>query len=396
MDFESYSQPGTKKREEPPKVDNIESIENPEQIKSAEEMSDASVAKGENLDLPIENQEVSIISHFEKNERPRYRYFYHGTFSPQLENIERSGVFKTKEYYRSLTTSPLEGFKFLDRLLKKGGNLMSARGRHLDSEEQSKFHEKNMTPEDCVILVMEPPAQYLVRSTNEGRPNFFSTPDQIPDDIYETIRMSANWAYHQYAISKEPIANKNMGEIKYPGIHPGHKMLPNGQWVKLEKEKQINAPLELPASSIKMVIKRSPEFLRIFQDMEENMNNSEKIELEEYRKRLLDYFETEQGIIEKETVDKAELADNMVTGELEHLIVSATRRLYLDCEKYKGKKFINWKTNQEENYPLKTKDNLLNQIAKLRAIRPENEVFKRYIEINTQTMEEELKSSISE
>ncbi|MDZ7587468.1 MAG: hypothetical protein U0946_06970, partial [Patescibacteria group bacterium] len=335
-------------------------------------------SKKDELNFVSNDKEKPTKSHFERNERPKYRYFCHGTFRQLADNIIKKDSFVSKEHYPNLTLSPIEGFRFLDRLIKKKGNSLKTRFRHLDPEDRDKIDLEKLSDDDCVVLVIEPTEEYKAYSTSEGRPNFFSTPDQIPDDIAETVRTRVIWEYHQHAMSKEPIAEKNKGDIRYPGIHPDYKRLPNGEWAKLEKEKQITVPLELPESSIKMVINKEPEFLRIFQDMEKDIDNRKEIDLAPYRKRIAEYLRGGQGITKRESIDEDELADNMVTGELEYYIVSAIRNLYLDLERYKGKKFIDWKTNKEEDRPVKTKEQFLDQIDKLRSIEPENEIFRKY------------------
>jgi hypothetical protein len=325
---------------------------------------------------------------FEKNERPKYRYFYHGTFMPLVDKIERDG-FKFREYFPNLTLSPAYAYRFLEDEIKGGADKLAYRGKHLSPEELAKFRPEKIKHEDSVLLVIEPDAKYTAHSTNEGKPNFFSTSDQIPDDIDKTIRTRI-WHENQYAMSGEPIARKNKGEHKYPGIHINTRMLPDGKWVRLEEEKQITASATLPESSVKMVIKKESEFLKIFQDMEKGIKNGERINLATYKQRLVDYFKNGQGIIKREMLDEDELAENMVMGELEYSIVTRVRRLYLDLERYKGKKFIEWETNKEKNRPIKTREQLLNQISKLRSIQPDNEVFRRYIDICTNAIEKEL------
>ncbi len=327
---------------------------------------------------------------FEKNERPRYKYYYHGSFLPFLDKIEKDG-FKFREYSPNLTLSPTYGFKFLEREIKKGPQQVIHRGKHLQAEEKNEFKPDKIKDDDSVLLVIEPTREYKAHSTNEGKPNLFSTPDQIPLDVDQTIRTRI-WNNNQQAMFKEPIFRKASAGVKLPGMQLNKKMSPTGEMVAIENDKKIMIPGKLPASSVKMIIKKDAEFLKIFQDIRERLNQGEASDFSSYRQRLIDYFKNSKGIIKNEVENEAELAENMVMGEVEHYVVTAMRNLYLDIERFKGKKFISLKDQKETAKPIKTKEQLLDEIEKLRSIQTGNEVFKRYIEIYTNALEDYVKS----
>lgn len=338
---------------------------------------------------PAMINEEANKSHFEKEKRPNYRYYYHGSFIPFLDKIEESGKFKFKQHAPNLTLSPNYSFKFLESEIKKGPHWTKNRAKHISPEEREEFLSRELKIDDGVMLVIEPPKEYMVHSSSEGRPNVFSTPDQIPDDIDEVVRTRI-WNQYQHAMSEESITKTHSGGIKHPGMDRNRVMLPDKTWEKLPEDKRVNIHGELPASSVKMIIKNNPEFLNIFDELRKKLKEGGKIDLSLYKKRLLDYFKNGQGIIKDEVADKYELAENMVAGELEHSIVTEIRKLYLDFEAYKGKRVVNSRTGKELINPIKTKEQILEEIRILNSIEPENEVLKRYIKITTKSMESEL------
>ncbi|MDD5071196.1 MAG: hypothetical protein PHQ42_00445 [Patescibacteria group bacterium] len=343
------------------------------------------------IDFSADAKDREKESYFENEKRPKYRYFYHGNFAPSLEEIKSSGVFKFREYFPNIYLSPLSSFRFLESEIRKGPQHMLSRGKHLGPKERKNFKPEELTIEDSRLLVIEPTEEYKAHSTNEGKPNFFSTPDQIPADVDKTIRTRI-WQSYQHMISKEPIVNKSEDGVRRPGIHLNKRMLPTGEWINVEREKRMEIPGEMPESSVKMVIKRDREFLKIFEDMRRELGEGGKFDLATYRSKLMDYFKNGEGIIKNEVEDEQELAENMVTGELENYMVTTMRSIYLDIERFKGKKFISVKDNKEENRPIRTKDQILDRINRLRTIEPNNEVFKRYMEIYTAGLEKELDS----
>lgn len=356
----------------------------------------------------VENREEQI--NFENGKRPKYRYFYHGTFVPLFKKIEgingegdgrseREGKFKFTEYVPNLSLSPEYVFnKFLMSEIENAQRQAKNRGKHLATDEKKNFKPEDLTEEDSVLLVIEPTEEYKVHTTNEGMPNVFSTEDQIPDDLDKTVRTRL-WTSNQKMIFKEPISKKSDDNIRHPGMHLNRKMSPTtGDWERDERGKPIKTsepvivPGEFPVSSVKMAIKKDPEFLKIFQDMRAELSHGNRIDLTGYKRRLIDYFKNGQGIIRDEVEDKAELAENMVVGEFEHSIVTSLRRLYLEIEKFKGKKIISMSVNgpKEDSKPAKTRDQLMERVEKLRAIEPDNDVFRKYIEIYTAALEKEL------
>ena len=136
-------------------------------------------------------------TYFEKEKRPDYRYYYHATFLPLLEKIEKSGSFKFSEHVPNLTISPDYSFKFIENEIKRGPERVKNRGKHLSQEEKGQFRPENLNPDDSVILIIEPTDEYKVHSTAEGKPNIFSTSDQIPEDVNDVIRTRI-WSSYQH------------------------------------------------------------------------------------------------------------------------------------------------------------------------------------------------------
>jgi len=335
---------------------------------------------------------------FENGKRPNYRYYYHGTLvEPLFREIEKSS-FEFNEYLPNLTISPEYAFNnFLTGEIKKGSKQIKSRSKHLDPDKKGLFKPEHLREDNGVMLVIEPTDEYRVHSTNEGLPNVFSTPDQIPDDTDKTIRTRV-WTSNQKMIFKEPIFQRFNDGVKRPGMFLNRRMLPNGEWVSLDRDKRTNIPGEFPLSSVKLAIKKDPEFLKIFENIRRDLNQGNKIDLAVYKKRLTDYFDDKdkkgRGIIIRDEVqDKAELAENMVVGEFEHSLVSAMRRLYLDIERFKGKKVMHpTKEEEAELRPAKTEDEIKDKIKQMRSLEPDNEVFKKYIDIYTAGLEKELNS----
>lgn len=324
---------------------------------------------------------------FEKDKRPNYRYYYHGSFSPLWEKIEQSGEFKFKEFIPNLNISPSSSFSFLEKI-EDGSHWAVARAKHFSMEEKERFLEKGLSGEDGLIMIIEP-ENYLSHSSSEGVPNVFSTPDQIPEDIDKTVR-TRNWVNYEFAMSKEPIFEHRQGEIRQLGMDRNHQRLPDGTWAELPKEQKLDILAEMPATSIKMVIKKNPEFLKILSEFRDELKAGGKADLSVYKDRLLVYFTQGKNILKDEIADKTELAENMITGELEYFIVTAIRRLYLNFEAYRGKKVINSRTEKNMCPEIKSKDQILEEIKILNSLEPENEVLKRYIEITTKNIVKNL------
>ncbi|KKR20010.1 MAG: hypothetical protein UT48_C0024G0007 [Parcubacteria group bacterium GW2011_GWE2_39_37] len=332
---------------------------------------------------------INSEGHFEKEKRPNYRYYYHATFAFNWEKINRTQSFNFQDHFPNLTLSIGYGFKFIENNIKEGPQRIKNRLKYFSPEEKGNIKLEDINADNSVVLVIEPNGKYQVHSTAEGRPNVFSTLDQIPDDTDEVVRTRL-WENYQHAMAQEPIHKTHDSGIKHPGMNVNSKMLSDGTWEKLPKEQRINISRELPASSIKMVIKKNTDFLNILNEFKNRLKKGEKINLALYQKRLLDYFNSGQDIIKDEVSDKNELAENMITGELEHYIVTTIRKLYLDLQRYKGKKIVHGINNQEQIKPVKTKEQILEEINKLISIEPENEIFRRYIQISTKKIEDDL------
>jgi hypothetical protein len=330
-----------------------------------------------------------VPSHFEKDKRPDYRYYYHATFLPLFDKIEESGVFKFKEYVPNLTLSPDYSFKFIESEVDKGPEQIKHRAKHLPQDEKEEFASDGLGNDDGVMLVIEPVDKYKVHSTSEGQPNVFSTPDQMPDDVSKVVRTRI-WRSYQYTMAEEPIQKISPAGIKHPGMRLNRRISPDGVWEKIPVEQRIDIPGELPSSAIKMAIRKNPEFLSIFAELKARLDAGGPIDLSPYKQKLSAYFSSGRNIIKDEITDKSELVENMVTSELEHYLVTAVRNLYLDVRRYKGKKVLHGKDAKEETGPVKSKEQLLEKIRRLNSIKPENEVFDRYIRMATEGIEKEL------
>ena len=62
------------------------------------------------------------------------------------------------------------------------------------------FAPTSLSGKDGVLLVIEPPTGLEIHTTNQGRPNVFSTFDQIPEDVEDSIRTKI-FTSNQYEIS---------------------------------------------------------------------------------------------------------------------------------------------------------------------------------------------------
>ncbi|MFA5154933.1 MAG: hypothetical protein WC453_00715 [Patescibacteria group bacterium] len=327
--------------------------------------------------------------YFEKDKKPGYRYYYHATFLPLFEKVATSGVFKFKEHVPNLTISPNFSFHFIASEVRKGPEQLLNRMKHLPVDEKERFDRERFNNDEAVMLVIEPDEIYKVYSSSEGAPNIFSTVDQIPDDVDRVIRTRI-WDSYQHAMSKEPISKTHTSGIKHPGLRLNKKILSDGTWEKLPEEQRINLPGELPADAIKMAIKRNPEFLGIFTELNNKLSDGGPIDFSLFQEKLSAYLKNGQGIIKDEIPDKKELAANMIMGEIEHFLVSAVRRLYLEVQKYKGKKILKGKDMSELPGPASNREQLLQRIQKLTSIDPGNDVLKRYIASATRAIENEI------
>ncbi|MFA6301156.1 MAG: hypothetical protein WC609_02285 [Candidatus Paceibacterota bacterium] len=342
-----------------------------------------------------------IFEEKEKKERPKHRYYFHGTFRPFLDQISEKG-FKYTEYAPNLTISPSFGFLFVDEELSKGEGSLKYRGRYLNDEKQKEFTPSSLSREDGVLLVIEPPVDLNVHTTNQGRPNVFSSPDQIPEDIEGSIRTKI-FNGNQYEIRGTPYTEIRKGETKHPGMNLNKKRVVNengeAEWKNIDESERLKTKDTLPADCIKMVIGRSEEFERILSQFKEELKSGNPIAdvLENYKMQLFDYLS--HGKVEIKVplseADLKEIAVNMILGEIEHHIVSEIRSLYLLTEKYKGKRIFSISNRVEtEKFTDKTKFDLLKTITekinKLRKLKPSNEALNRYIDIYCKKFESEI------
>lgn len=353
-----------------------------------------SFGKLEQTNNPFENKQNKSVpesskNYFEKDKRPNYRYYYHGTFRPLYEKVEADGIFKFREHVSNLSLSPDFSFKFLADEVSRGPEQLIGRLKHLLPRDKERFDQERLSDDEAILLIMEPGEKYRVHSSAEGAPNVFSSADQIPNDVDQVIR-TRTWDTYQQTMSKEPIQKINSSEIKHPGLHLNRKMLGDGTWEKIPADKRIELPGELPAAAIKMAIKKNPEFLGILKDLNNSLRAGGPIDFSKFKNELFEYFKSGQGIIKDDISDKKELAENMVMSEVEHYLVSTARRLYLDTQKSKGKKILKGKKFVEDSRPVMNRDQILQKIERLKSINPENEVLKRYISIISQDLVNEV------
>lgn len=361
----------------------------------------------------IQEKVYQLGFNFENSERPKYRYYSHGTFiEPQFNEIMKS-EFRFDEYKPNLTLSPQYAFNgFLRSEIGKGAKQIKNRGKRLSPERKGDFRSEHLTEDNGVILVIEPTKEYKVHSTTEGMPNIFSTTDQKPPDD-KTI-LTRIWTSNQKMIFTKPISQRFNDGARRPGMFLYQKLSPDGKLVR--DDGITKTPGQFPASSVRMAIKKDPEFFRLFQGIGEELNNGDEVNLADYKSKLIDYFKNSKNIIRNEFKDEkgladeaglAELAENMVVGEYEHSLVSAMRYLYLDIQRFKGKKIMHPdpKKNKEEvkSKPAKTrteeelkkekeelKKRIAGRIEKIGTLKPDNKVFQGYIEIYTKALKKEL------
>lgn len=337
----------------------------------------------------------------EQKERPKYRYYFHGTFMPFINNIEREG-FKYTEYNPNLTISPSYGLDFAEGEVAKGEESLRRRSKHLNKDKKNGFISSSLNLEDSVLLVIEPPVGLEVHTTNQGRPNVFSTPDQIPDDLEGSIR-SRIFVGKQYEIRGTPFTKIREGEVKHPGMNLNQKRIitEDGkvEWIKIDPSKRLNISGILPANCVKIIIPRNEKFRGIFSRLKEDLRNGNLSGdvLENYTRQLFDYLRHEKVEIKTlmSEADLKEVANNMAMGEIEHYIVSEIRSLYLLTEKYKGKKIFSTNRGKEtEQLTDNSKTDLLEKIKEkingLRKLKPSNEVLNRYINIYCAKFESEI------
>jgi hypothetical protein len=337
----------------------------------------------------------------ENKERPKHRYYFHGTFRPFLDQISKDG-FKYTEYAPNLSISPSFGFNFVDEEIAKGEGSLKYRSRHLDG---GNFVPTSLSSKDGVLLVIEPPVGLEIHTTNQGRPNVFSTPDQIPEDVEGSIRTKI-FASNQYEIRGTPYTEIRKGDVQHPGMNLNKKRVMNesseAEWKHIDESERLDIKGTLPPDCVKMVISRSEEFEGILSRFKAELEsgNSTYSVLENYKKQLFDYLR--HGKVETKIpmsdVDLKEVVNDMISGEIEHFIVSEIRSLYLLTEKYKGKRIFSVSNRVEtEKFTDKTKASLLKTIAerisKLRVLKPHNEALNRYINIYCKKFEAEIASS---
>lgn len=366
------------------------------------------------------NPEIGF--HFENDKRPAYQYFYHGTFQQFLPKILTEG-FVFKEYNPNLTISPTYGFEFIADEVGKGPEQIKSRKKYFEKDEADSFREEELNNDNAVLLVVKPPADYLIRTTNQGRPNIFSSLDQIPDDIDSTIRTRI-FASNQKEVRITPFTeisgweernkreNKEMvsGDLRRPGLLLNRRRIINekgeAEWVNYEEKDKIKwAVGKFSPSDVKLAIKKDQIFENILCSFKQKIkidgNISDEI-INTYSQALLEYFKNHDQIKlhhELNQKDLAEIAVSMVTGELENYIVSEIRKIFLDLEQLKGKKIIaiksepdNLKIKKEhvKDYPAPEKPSIIEKIDHLKSLHPDNKFFTKALSIYTAKFEKEL------
>jgi len=274
-----------------------------------------------------------------QEDRPNYRYYYHGTLKAAIDGIEKEGAFKFNEYHPSVSSSPLYSLGYTegreDKTMKKI--------RKNDQESQ--------VAGDKVMLVIEPEEGYQVYPTNEG------LPEETDDQVETRGRFVSQ---HRYMAQEK---KKKMG-IYYEGDRPAS---------------------QFSKDSIKMIIESTPELERIFQEFNQELNNGE-VDEEKYIQKLLDFFQAGIGITKNEIENLRELAANMIYGHIEYYLAKAMRNIYLSIKHYQGKEVIK---NRE---PLKpwSKKRLFRTMESLGNLEPKNKFFQNYIKSVRHYLDQEL------
>jgi len=342
-----------------------------------------------------EQSELNGENSHEKKERPRYRFIFHGSFRQFLPNILEKG-FKYSEYYPFLTISPSYAFNFTKNEIKRGLENLRNRARHLDEKDRDDLQPEDMKSEDALLLVIEPPENFEVHATNQGRPNVFTSFDEIPRDI-DTAVYSRSFVDPQYELRSRPFVPV--------GMHHQAKRVINeagvAKWIDrdLSEKKEVKQGYINP-EMIKLSIPRNEAFDSIFSDLRKELENSEIINdetLKKFKDNLFEYlssghFEVHNSMSD---ADLRQIADNMIDGEFEHLVVEQIRSLFLLVEKYKGKKIVKISQRKEtEKFTNENQEEIRNRVSKIirkiKTISVSNSVLMRYISIYSKKFEEEM------
>jgi len=379
---------------------------------------------GNNFDKNIKPERTSpeIGFHFENDKRPAYQYFYHGTFQQFLPKILTDG-FTFKEYHPNLTISPSYGFEFIASEVRKGPEQLKNRKKYLEKDEMDLFKENEMGTDKAVLLVIKPPVDYSIRTTIQGRPNVFSSLDQIPDDIDSTVRVRI-FGNNQREVRVTPFTkisgweernkreNKELapGDLRRPGLFLNRRRIINeqgeGEWVAYEEEDKIKWEQgKFSPQDIKLAIRKDQKFEDILQSFKQKIkidgNISDEI-INTYSQDILEYFKNHDQIKLQPGLnqgDLAEIAVSMITGELENYIISEIRKIFLDLEQLRGKKIVaikpepdNLKIKKEhvKDYPAPGKQSVVEKIDHLRSLHPDNKFFTKAISIYMAKFEKEL------
>lgn len=280
----------------------------------------------ENNELPEEKEKR------EKYE-PRYKYYFHGSFLPAVESIEKDG-FNFKDAIPNNTTSPLKAMNFPISEIRKGYDNLKTRMKHFKDGGIREEIAGKISKEDAVLFIIEPPEPYRSFLTNIGTPNKFSTAEQTPPDVEEKIYYrKGQWEGNQRYIAKNKFTDCLGPELN-------KKRTSDGRWEKVSEDEKIGRASKLAPDSIKMIINYSPEFLKIFEELRSKFANGISVQEKEYIDKIDEYFKKGEGILKDDIEEKYELEENMVRGEIEHYLVSKIRRIFLEIERLRGKNLV--------------------------------------------------------
>jgi len=268
--------------------------------------------------------------------RPHYRYFYHGTFAGNLDDIQEDG-FNFRERHPTLSMSPhycLRGWTDPEKLKERG-------------------REEPEGASGGMLLVIERPEEYQVLPAEEG------APVELEDKI---VFVRGRWFnYHQALVSRE--SRKRGGEKKAGS---------------------------LPPNQIKMALEPTADFKNIFIDFRRELAQGNAPE-DEYILKLSEYLKRGRSVFKDQVEDKQELAENMITGEFQQYLVENIRRLSLNIQFYKGQnkgqRIIQGKERRDfKPWP---KEKAQQVIASLKRLNPRNKFLQRYIDLYLPDLEKE-------
>lgn len=145
-----------------------------------------------------------------------------------------------------------------------------------------------------------------------------------------------------------------------------------------------------------MVIINNPKFDSIFKELRNEFKKNNSISTKEYTKKLLGYFaENKDTLLKDKITEKFELANNMIIGEIEYLLVSKVRSLFLEIGRLKGKTLVEVnrdevKKEKIESRPHPSQQAIIGDIEELEKLDIDDAFLKRYTTTTAKKLRREL------